>query len=128
MHLPSTWHIPFLSPPNDKPCCCDLTLISVYKDLPNWKELFVARLCLNYVSYVLFSLLFSCFASPLVYFIFRQYKKALFAMLQIFFVLRKKNTQISFLHVYHHATQVIFTWAYLKYLPGKSRYITVIQQ
>ena len=40
--------------------------------------------------------------------------------LQIIFVLRKKERQISFLHVYHHTTQVTFVWAYLKYLPGKS--------
>jgi hypothetical protein len=72
------------------------------------------------------SLLLSCFASPAVYFICRKYTKALFAVSQIFFVLRKKDKQISFLHVYHHASQVIFTWACLKYLPGKGRYVTAI--
>jgi hypothetical protein len=41
----------------------------------------------------------------------------------IFFVLRKKNKQISFLHVYHHASQVGFVWAYLKYLPGEQAVI-----
>lgn len=37
----------------------------------------------------------------------------------VVFVLRKNDRQISFLHVYHHATQVLYTWAYLKYLPGE---------
>lgn len=36
----------------------------------------------------------------------------------VFFVLRKKNNQISFLHVYHHAGMVVGTWAGTKYLPG----------
>ncbi|RZF42955.1 hypothetical protein LSTR_LSTR004257 [Laodelphax striatellus] len=37
----------------------------------------------------------------------------------IFFVLRKKQRQITFLHVYHHANMVVSTWAYLKYIPGE---------
>ncbi|KDR21659.1 elongation of very long chain fatty acids protein 4-like [Zootermopsis nevadensis] len=37
----------------------------------------------------------------------------------VFFVLRKKNRQVSFLHVYHHASQVVYSWACLKYLPGE---------
>ncbi|XP_030755478.1 elongation of very long chain fatty acids protein-like [Sitophilus oryzae] len=37
----------------------------------------------------------------------------------IFFVLRKKQSQVSFLHVYHHSVMVIGTWAYLKFLPGE---------
>ncbi|GLH08346.1 Elongation of very long chain fatty acids protein AAEL008004 [Gryllus bimaculatus] len=36
----------------------------------------------------------------------------------IFFVLRKKNQQISFLHLYHHSNMVILVWAGLKYFPG----------
>ncbi|XP_055640202.1 elongation of very long chain fatty acids protein 7 [Toxorhynchites rutilus septentrionalis] len=36
----------------------------------------------------------------------------------VFFVLRKKHNQVSFLHVYHHTIMVVFTWGYLKYLPG----------
>ncbi|XP_055543953.1 elongation of very long chain fatty acids protein AAEL008004 [Wyeomyia smithii] len=36
----------------------------------------------------------------------------------VFFVLRKKQNQVSFLHVYHHTIMVVFTWGYLKYLPG----------
>ncbi|XP_017082565.1 elongation of very long chain fatty acids protein 7 [Drosophila eugracilis] len=36
-----------------------------------------------------------------------------------FFVLRKKDNQISFLHVYHHTITVLFSWGYLKYAPGE---------
>ncbi|KXJ75647.1 elongation of very long chain fatty acids protein AAEL008004 [Aedes albopictus] len=36
----------------------------------------------------------------------------------VFFVLRKKQNQVSFLHVYHHTIMAVFTWGYLKYLPG----------
>ncbi|XP_029176888.1 elongation of very long chain fatty acids protein 1-like [Nylanderia fulva] len=32
------------------------------------------------------------------------------------FVLRKKDNQVSFLHVYHHATNILFVWIYLKYI------------
>lgn len=37
----------------------------------------------------------------------------------VFFVLRKKQNQITVLHVYHHANMVISTWAYLKYIRGE---------
>ncbi|KAK0166808.1 hypothetical protein PV327_004291 [Microctonus hyperodae] len=36
----------------------------------------------------------------------------------VFFVLRKKNNQISFLHVYHHTGMVIGAWGGVKYLAG----------
>lgn len=35
----------------------------------------------------------------------------------VFFVVRKKDSQISFLHLYHHTIMVIATWALLKYSP-----------
>uniref|UniRef100_A0A1A9VLR8 Elongation of very long chain fatty acids protein n=1 Tax=Glossina austeni TaxID=7395 RepID=A0A1A9VLR8_GLOAU len=38
----------------------------------------------------------------------------------IFMVLRKKNDQITFLHVYHHAIMVLLSWVSMKYL-GDSR-------
>ncbi|XP_068674601.1 very long chain fatty acid elongase 5-like [Montipora foliosa] len=34
-----------------------------------------------------------------------------------FFILRKKNNQVSFLHVYHHAATCIFWWMRCKYMP-----------
>lgn len=36
----------------------------------------------------------------------------------VFFVLRKKNRQISFLHVYHHTLMPICAWIGTKFLPG----------
>ncbi|XP_040211884.1 elongation of very long chain fatty acids protein 4-like [Rana temporaria] len=36
----------------------------------------------------------------------------------IFFIMRKKFTQISFLHVYHHATMIFNWWAGVKYVAG----------
>ncbi|XP_031626369.1 elongation of very long chain fatty acids protein AAEL008004-like [Contarinia nasturtii] len=36
----------------------------------------------------------------------------------VFFVLRKKNNQITFLHVYHHGGMVIATFIYFKFLSG----------
>ncbi|CAG9115797.1 unnamed protein product [Plutella xylostella] len=36
----------------------------------------------------------------------------------IFFVLRKKNRQISFLHLYHHTMMPICAWIGTKFLPG----------
>ncbi|XP_076686857.1 very long chain fatty acid elongase 7 [Andrena cerasifolii] len=36
----------------------------------------------------------------------------------VFFVLRKKQNQVSFLHVYHHAGMAIGTWAATKFLAG----------
>lgn len=37
----------------------------------------------------------------------------------VFFVLRKKQNQVTFLHVYHHTITALFSWGYLKYLPGE---------
>lgn len=36
----------------------------------------------------------------------------------VFFVLRKKDKQVSFLHVYHHAGVFFGTWIIMKFLPG----------
>ncbi|KAF9422818.1 hypothetical protein HW555_001602 [Spodoptera exigua] len=35
----------------------------------------------------------------------------------VFFVLRKKTSQVTFLHVYHHAMMAIVSWSILKYEP-----------
>lgn len=37
----------------------------------------------------------------------------------VFFVLRKKQNQVTFLHVYHHTITAVFSWGYLKLLPGE---------
>lgn len=36
----------------------------------------------------------------------------------VFFVLRKKDKQISFLHLYHHTGMVVLTWNATKFYPG----------
>ncbi|XP_044267409.1 elongation of very long chain fatty acids protein [Tribolium madens] len=36
----------------------------------------------------------------------------------VFFVLRKKNNQVSFLHLYHHAVMPMISWGVVKYMPG----------
>jgi len=37
----------------------------------------------------------------------------------VFFVLRKKQSQVSFLHVYHHSIMLVISWSYLKFFPGE---------
>uniref|UniRef100_A0A3B4B8K4 Elongation of very long chain fatty acids protein n=1 Tax=Periophthalmus magnuspinnatus TaxID=409849 RepID=A0A3B4B8K4_9GOBI len=37
---------------------------------------------------------------------------------QMFFILRKKNNQLTFLHVYHHATMIFNCWVGIKYVAG----------
>jgi hypothetical protein len=41
---------------------------------------------------------------------------------QLFFVLRKKNNQISLLHVYHHSMTPIMTWVLVRFLAGMTIY------
>ncbi|KAK9871693.1 hypothetical protein WA026_014143 [Henosepilachna vigintioctopunctata] len=36
----------------------------------------------------------------------------------VFFVLRKKNNQITFLHMYHHTMMTLVTWGITKYIAG----------
>uniref|UniRef100_A0A8W8I464 Elongation of very long chain fatty acids protein n=1 Tax=Magallana gigas TaxID=29159 RepID=A0A8W8I464_MAGGI len=42
-----------------------------------------------------------------------------------FFVLRKKNNQITFLHVYHHAAMPFWYWLGAKFVPGGESYLVV---
>lgn len=37
----------------------------------------------------------------------------------VFFVLRKKQSHVTFLHVHHHAAMVAIIWIFGKYYPGK---------
>ncbi|XP_067677873.1 very long chain fatty acid elongase 4-like isoform X1 [Haliotis asinina] len=41
----------------------------------------------------------------------------------IFFILRKKNSQVSFLHVYHHTTIVVVTWSGMKFVSGGQSFV-----
>lgn len=48
----------------------------------------------------------------------------------MFFILRKKNNQLTFLHVYHHGTMIFNWWAGVKYVAGgqcKRSYLGVKQ-
>ncbi|CAL1544806.1 unnamed protein product, partial [Lymnaea stagnalis] len=38
----------------------------------------------------------------------------------IFFIIRKKNNQVTFLHVYHHTSMILFSWTVVKFLPKDS--------
>ncbi|XP_067654788.1 very long chain fatty acid elongase 2-like [Haliotis asinina] len=42
----------------------------------------------------------------------------------VFFVLRKKSNQISFLHLYHHSTMPILWWAGARFVPGGEGYFS----
>lgn len=45
----------------------------------------------------------------------------------VFFILRKKNNQVTFLHVYHHATMIANWWMAAKYIPvGQSFFVGMI--
>lgn len=41
----------------------------------------------------------------------------------VFFILRKKTSQISVLHVYHHAATVFVCWVGLSYVPGGQNFL-----
>ncbi|CAB3228025.1 unnamed protein product [Arctia plantaginis] len=36
----------------------------------------------------------------------------------VFFILRKKEKQVTFLHVYHHVIMALYSWSYLKFAAG----------
>ncbi|XP_054169342.1 elongation of very long chain fatty acids protein 4-like [Oppia nitens] len=38
----------------------------------------------------------------------------------VFFILRKKHNQLTFLHIYHHSSMFIFWWVGAKFVPGGS--------
>lgn len=38
---------------------------------------------------------------------------------QVFFVLRKKDSHVTFLHVYHHVNMVITTWTFVRFIKGE---------
>ncbi|XP_012221659.1 very long chain fatty acid elongase 7-like [Linepithema humile] len=44
----------------------------------------------------------------------------------IFFILRKKQNQVTFLHVYHHGGMVILCWLVAKFIPGGHVTFTVM--
>ncbi|RUS77525.1 hypothetical protein EGW08_014709, partial [Elysia chlorotica] len=84
------------------------------------------------LSLYIFSLVRDCFFSFLICLISNDkeifkycfmHPSCHFFLHQFFFILRKKNQQITFLHVYHHATMTVFTWLGVKFLPGSSNIV-----
>jgi len=53
--------------------------------------------------------------------------KALEFMDTIFFIVRKKNDQISFLHVYHHVSVILLWWIGVRFVPGGDSYFSAMQ-
>ncbi|QQP58490.1 Elongation of very long chain fatty acids protein, partial [Caligus rogercresseyi] len=39
----------------------------------------------------------------------------------VFFVLRKKDNQITFLHVFHHVSMPIYAWIEVRWVPGATK-------
>lgn len=48
------------------------------------------------------------------------FSKLLEFMDSLFFVLRRKDNQLTFLHVYHHSTMFPLWWIGVKWVPGGS--------
>ncbi|VVC42058.1 ELO family [Cinara cedri] len=46
------------------------------------------------------------------------FSKVLDLLDTIFFILRKKQNQVTFLHIYHHAMVLTFSWGILRFYPG----------
>lgn len=44
----------------------------------------------------------------------------------VFLVVMKKNSQLSFLHCYHHATMILSQWIGVKYVPGGRAYLHLL--
>lgn len=44
----------------------------------------------------------------------------------LFFILRKKDRQLTFLHVYHHSTMFLVWWTAVRFVPGGSAIIPII--
>ncbi|XP_063606281.1 very long chain fatty acid elongase 4-like isoform X1 [Penaeus indicus] len=44
----------------------------------------------------------------------------------VFFILRKKNNQLTFLHIYHHSTMFCLWWIGIKYVAGGSSFLAAM--
>ncbi|XP_071117833.1 very long chain fatty acid elongase 4-like [Haliotis cracherodii] len=51
------------------------------------------------------------------------FSKIIEFMDSVIFILRKKNNQLSFLHVYHHGTMPFFCWISARYVPGGAKFV-----
>ncbi|KYN03233.1 Elongation of very long chain fatty acids protein 7, partial [Cyphomyrmex costatus] len=115
-----TW--PLMESPGPMLCIVGAYLIFVLKVGPKMMEKKPAfELNGLMIGYNAFQVLFSIWLSSLIsrgawwYF----FAKVIELLDTVFFVLRKKQNQITFLHVFHHSTTAVFSWCYLKFLPGE---------
>ena len=75
----------------------DVVIKFIWKNLLLFKQILLASLCINTLQIKANCGLF---------------------FWQMFFLLRKKNNQVSFLHVYHHTTMVCLWWIGIKWVAG----------
>uniref|UniRef100_E1BBK7 Elongation of very long chain fatty acids protein n=1 Tax=Bos taurus TaxID=9913 RepID=E1BBK7_BOVIN len=54
------------------------------------------------------------------------FSKVLELLDTVFFILRKKPEQITFLHLYHHGTVLFNWWAGVKYVPGGQAFVGML--
>ncbi|CAO1433370.1 unnamed protein product [Diamesa serratosioi] len=54
------------------------------------------------------------------------FSKCLEFMDTLFFILRKKDKQLSFLHIYHHSTMFFFWWIGIKFVPTGSTFLPAV--
>ncbi|KYN23394.1 Elongation of very long chain fatty acids protein 7 [Trachymyrmex cornetzi] len=134
-----TW--PLMESPGPMLCIVGAYLLFVLKVGPKMMEKRPAfELNAVMIGYNAFQVLFSIWLTTLVSLIFYSpcnlfhylktgkisrgawwyfFAKVIELLDTVFFVLRKKQNQITFLHVFHHSTTAVFSWCYLKFLPGE---------
>ena len=54
-----------------------------------------------------------------VHIAFTSLGKQILSILQLFFVLRKKENQVTILHLYHHTVTPLETWVCVKFIAGE---------
>lgn len=97
-------------------------LFSYSKNFYMWMLLIYLRCFLKYWFTIIF---FPPFADEIlcwhlkIYFLYRRHH-FIWNYLQIFFVLRKKNNQITNLHVIHHSIMPVLCWIGMKFYAGGS--------
>lgn len=73
---------------------------------------------LSFLCAIGFSITWCSFLLQVVYDIYPYFiAKHLDLLDTVFFVLRKKDNQVTFLHLYHHTTMVTWTWLHVMYHP-----------
>ena len=58
---------------------------------------------------------------------FYYFSKAIEFFNTIFMVIRKRFTQITFLHVFHHSTMLLIWWIVMTWIPVKENFVNLIK-